>query len=160
MMWRPGAVNVAGVVRVIPSIAVLFLLLPSQGIGFRPSVIALTLLAIPPVLINTQAGMRGVDPATVEAGEGLGMSGFIGCGACSCRWLCLSYWPGCDIAAVEVIASATLATFIGGGWRFHLRRPVAVAQLSFLWGALPVALLAFGTGVGLSYLQRAVAQKG
>jgi osmoprotectant transport system permease protein len=68
-------VNAAGVVRVIPSIAILFLLLPSQGIGFRPSVIALTLLAIPPLLINTEAGMRGVDPATVEAGEGAGHVG-------------------------------------------------------------------------------------
>src|SRR5947208_2297617 len=66
-------VNVVGILRVVPSIAVLFLLLPSQGIGFRPSAIALTLLAIPPLLINTDAGMRGVDPAIVEAGRGLGM---------------------------------------------------------------------------------------
>ena len=72
-LGRP-VVNVMGILRVIPSLAVLFLLLPSQGIGFRPSVIALTLLAIPPLLINTNAGMRAVDPAILEAARGMGMS--------------------------------------------------------------------------------------
>src|SRR5438270_13906323 len=51
-------VNVVGIVRVVPSIAVLFLLRPSQGIGFRPSAIAPALLAIPPRLINPPAGRR------------------------------------------------------------------------------------------------------
>src|SRR5687768_7857372 len=68
------AINVSGFLRVVPPLAVLFLLLPSQGIGFRPSVIALTLLAIPPLLINTDAGMRSVDRAIVEAARGLGMT--------------------------------------------------------------------------------------
>src|SRR6478609_372440 len=55
-------VNLVGFLRVVPPIVVLFLLLPSQGIGFRPAAIALTLLAIPPLLINTDTGMREVDP--------------------------------------------------------------------------------------------------
>src|SRR5690242_4464134 len=69
-----GVLSVVGALRVVPPIIVLFLLLPSQGIGFRPAVIALTLLAIPPLLINTNTGMRGVDPAIIEAGRGMGMS--------------------------------------------------------------------------------------
>ncbi|MDQ3929518.1 MAG: ABC transporter permease, partial [Chloroflexota bacterium] len=103
------AVNFAGVLRVVPSIAVLFLLLPIVGTGFRPSLIALTFLAVPPILINTEVGMRGVAPAIVEAGRGLGMSAW--------RLLWRVQMPlampvvlaGVRRASVEVIASATLA---------------------------------------------------
>jgi len=151
-------VNVVGVVRVIPSIAVLFLLLPSQGIGFRPSVIALTLLAIPPLLINTDTGMRGVSPAIVEAGRGLGMSA---------RQLLLKVQmplalpvilAGVRIAAVEVTASATLATFIGGGGLgdFIYAGLTLSRNDILLVGAVPATLLALGAGAGLGYLQRLV----
>lgn len=151
-------VNVVGVVRVIPSIAVLFLLLPSQGIGFRPSVIALTLLAIPPLLINTDTGMRGVSPAIVEAGEGLGMS---------VRQLLLRVQlplalpvilAGVRIAAVEVIASATLATFIGGGGLGDfIYAGLSLSRNDILLvGAVPAALLALGAGAGIGYLRRLV----
>jgi osmoprotectant transport system permease protein len=151
-------VNVVGVVRVIPSIAVLFLLLPSQGIGFRPSVIALTLLAIPPLLINTDTGMRGVSPAIVEAGQGLGMS---------VRQLLLRVQlplalpvilAGVRIAAVEVIASATLATFIGGGGLGDfIYAGLSLSRNDILLvGAVPAALLALAAGAGIGYLRRLV----
>src|SRR5689334_18886620 len=66
------SVNAMGVLRVIPSLALLFLLLPILHTGFAPSVTALTVLAVPPLLINTEAGMRGVSPAVIEAGRGMG----------------------------------------------------------------------------------------
>ncbi|MDQ6739440.1 MAG: ABC transporter permease subunit, partial [Actinomycetota bacterium] len=75
--WGASArviINAVGVGRVVPSIAVLFLLLPYLGLGFAPALVALTLLACPPILINTDAGMRAVDPAVLEAGRGLGMA--------------------------------------------------------------------------------------
>jgi osmoprotectant transport system permease protein len=156
-------VNAVGIVRVLPSIAVLFLLLPSQGIGFRPAVIALTLLAIPPLLINTDAGLRGVDKAVIEAGRGLGMS--------SWRLLRTVQLPlatpviltGLRIAAVEVVASATLATLIGGGGLGDfIATGLALGQSRYyilLVGAIPVALIALFTEVGLGYLQRSVAAR-
>src|SRR5690349_6527777 len=67
-------INVFGILRVIPSIAVLLVLLPVVGVGFTPALIALTFLAFPPILINTDAGMRGVDDATKEAVRGMGMA--------------------------------------------------------------------------------------
>ena len=67
-------ITVFGSLRLIPSLAVLFLALPYLGLGFRPALFALTLLALPPVLINTYAGIRNVSPAVTEAARGVGMS--------------------------------------------------------------------------------------
>src|ERR671917_681696 len=68
-------VGAVAAVRVIPSLAVILLLLPVFGLGWRPALIALTLLAGPPLVINTDTGLRGVDAATLEAATGLGMTG-------------------------------------------------------------------------------------
>ena len=68
-------INAANALRVIPSLAILFLAQPYLGIGFPPSLVALTVLACPPILINTYAGFRSVDRAVVEAAYGMGMAG-------------------------------------------------------------------------------------
>jgi osmoprotectant transport system permease protein len=104
-----------GTARVVPSLAVLALMLPLIGIGFAPAFVALTLLAIPPIAINVDAGLRSVSPALREAARGLGMS--------ERQIRNRVDWPlampvafaGIRTATVEVIASATLAGFIGGG---------------------------------------------
>jgi osmoprotectant transport system permease protein len=158
---RP-VINVVGIVRVIPSIAVLFvLLLISPEIGFRPSVIALTLLAIPPLLINTDAGMRGVDPATIEAGRGLGMSDWQLLRKVQLPLALPVILAGLRIATVEVIASATLASLIGGGGLgdFIYAGLSLLSTERLLVGAVPAALLALGAEFGLGYLERAVAAR-
>lgn len=152
-------VNTAGILRVIPSLAVLFLLIPWLHTGFRPSAVALTLLAIPPVLINTDAGMRGVDKAVIEAGRGMGMS----------IWRLLSHVQlplampviiaGVRAAAVEVIASASLATLIGGGGLGDfIAQGLSLSDNSILLvGAVPIALLAFIAEFSLARLQQRLA---
>ncbi|MEO6457931.1 MAG: ABC transporter permease [Chloroflexia bacterium] len=156
-------VNAVGIVRVLPSIAVLFLLLPSQGIGFRPAVIALTLLAVPPLLINTDAGMRGVDQAVIEAGRGLGMSAWRLLRKVQLPLAMPVILAGLRIAAVEVVASATLATLIGGGGLGDfISTGLALGKAKYyilLVGAVPVALIALGTELGLGYLQRRVTSR-
>jgi len=67
-------INVFNALRVVPSLAILFLALPYLGLGFFPSVIALIVLAFPPVLINTYTGIRGVSPFIIEAAVGMGMT--------------------------------------------------------------------------------------
>ena len=59
--------NGIGALRAIPSLAIMAAMLPLIGVGFRPALIALTILAIPPMLINTQAGIMAVNPAITEA---------------------------------------------------------------------------------------------
>src|SRR5258707_3273057 len=68
------AVNVSGLMRAIPIIAVLIVFVPIFGIGFLPAIIALIVLGIPPILLNTYTGIRGIDPATIEAAKGMGMT--------------------------------------------------------------------------------------
>ena len=101
--------------RVIPSLAVLFLLIPLVGIGKIPALIALTLLALPPILINTVLGFSDLIPALLEVSLGLGMN------SSQLLWriqlpLALPYiLTGIKLALVELIASTTLAAYIGAG---------------------------------------------
>ena len=62
------------VARVVPSLAVLAIMLPLVGIGFAPALAALTLLAIPPIALGTDIGLSGVPAAVRDAARGLGMT--------------------------------------------------------------------------------------
>lgn len=101
--------------RVIPSLGILFILIPIIGVGRGPALIALVILGLPAILLNTVVGFQEVSPVLVETGIGLGMT----------RWQLLfrvqlplalpHILNGIKLALVEVIASATLATYIGAG---------------------------------------------
>jgi osmoprotectant transport system permease protein len=68
------AIATANVGRTVPSLAVLALVMPILGTGFVPSLFALTLLALPPILINTYTAIRQVEPDIVDAARGMGMT--------------------------------------------------------------------------------------
>ena len=158
---RYGNAVVAAVngLRVIPSLAVLTFMLPLFGLGFIPSLCALTLLAWPPVLINTDIGFRGVAAGVKEAAYGMGMRR----GQVILRIETPLALPvivaGVRTAAVEVIASATLATFIGGGGLgdFIVRGLENNDARSLVLGALCVAALALGAEALLAAAERRVA---
>lgn len=157
--WRPAALvldNAAGIVRVIPALALLFMLIPLLGTGFAPSVVALTVLAIPPLLINTEAGMSAVAPAILEAGRGMGMTYPLLLWRVQLPLALPVMLAGVRIAALEVLASATLATFIGGGGLGDFISSGLSQSKTYilLVGAVPVSLMAVGTEIGLGYLQR------
>jgi osmoprotectant transport system permease protein len=110
-----GIIGAVAAIRVIPSLAVILLLLPVFGLGWRPALVALTLLAGPPLVINTDAGLRGVDPATLEAATGLGMTGSQRFWRVKLPLALPVIVAGVRSATVEVIGSATLAAFVGAG---------------------------------------------
>jgi osmoprotectant transport system permease protein len=153
--------NLAGLLRVLPSVALLFLLLPSQGIGFRPAAIALAVLAIPPLLINTDAGLRSVDPAIREAAQGMGMSAIQRLRRVELPLALPVMLAGLRIATVEVVASATLATLIGGGGLGDfIAAGLALSRPDILLvGALPVAALALLAELLLTGGQRLAARR-
>jgi osmoprotectant transport system permease protein len=137
-------INIFNVFRVIPSLAILFLALPYLGLGFLPSLVALTVLAFPPVLINTYAGIRGVDSFVIEAASGMGMTRGQVLNQIEIPLAVPAIVTGIRIASVEVISSATLASFIGGGGLGDfITRGFALYNVPvMLVGAIPVALLA------------------
>ncbi|MFB6715993.1 MULTISPECIES: ABC transporter permease [unclassified Streptomyces] len=111
------AVNLSNIGRAVPTFAVLVLLLltPIGGHGEWPTVIALVLFAVPPLLTNAYVGMREVDRDVVRAARGMGMTGWqlmLGVEVPLALPLILT---GVRIAAVQLVATATLAALAGGG---------------------------------------------
>jgi osmoprotectant transport system permease protein len=148
-----GALNVA---RVVPSLAVLAIMLPLIGIGFWPALVALSLLAMPPIAINTDLGLRGVPPALTDAARGLGMSERQIRQRVSWPLALPVVFSGIKTATVEVIASATLAAFIGGGGlgEYIINGLAAGDTAQLLEGAVAVGLLALGADAGLALIER------
>ncbi|MFG2760620.1 ABC transporter permease [Streptomyces wuyuanensis] len=111
------AVNLSNVGRAVPVFAVLalFMVTPLRSAGYVPTIIALVLFAVPPLLTNAYVGMREVDRSVVEAARGMGMSGrqlFVRVE------LPLAYpmvMTGLRSAAVQVVATATIAAMVGQG---------------------------------------------
>jgi osmoprotectant transport system permease protein len=155
---RGAGLAAIGVARVIPSLAVLALMLPLLGVGFLPALAALVLLAIPPIVINTELGLRGVPQSIGEAARGLGMSA---------RQIRRRVeWPlalpvvfaGIRTATVEVIASATLAAFIGGGGlgEYIVNGLAEADTQQLLEGALAVGALALSAEALLGRIERSL----
>ncbi|MFK8911318.1 ABC transporter permease [Streptomyces sp. YS-3] len=111
------AVNISNVGRAVPVFAVLGLLMltPLRKEGYAPTIIALVLFAVPPLLTNAYVGMREVDRSVVEAARGMGMSG----GQLFARVELPLAYPlimiGVRSAAVQVVATATIASMVGLG---------------------------------------------
>lgn len=168
--WRggPALVGIVSAARVIPSISVLFLLYPyRREIGqiapfwdrnFVLALIALTLLAGPPLIINTDAALRGVSPSVLENAQGLGMTGPQVFAKVQLPLSLPVITSGVRTAAIEVIASATFAAFIGVGTlgRFITSGLTLYDFSLLLVGAIPVTLLALGAEASLAGLQRLV----
>ncbi|WP_328334604.1 ABC transporter permease [Streptomyces sp. NBC_00455] len=111
------AVNLSNVGRAVPTFAVLVLLLltPLGRHGDWPTIIALVLFAVPPLLTNAYVGMREVDQDVVRAARGMGMTGRQLLFRVELPLASPLILTGMRIAAVQLVATATLAALAGGG---------------------------------------------
>ncbi|MGW5860959.1 ABC transporter permease [Streptomyces sp. NPDC055239] len=111
------AVNISNVGRAVPTFAVLVLLLltPIGQWGEGPTVVALVLFAVPPLLTNAYVGMRGVDRSVVQAARGMGMTGRQMLWRVELPLAMPLVLSGVRIAAVQLVATATIAALAGGG---------------------------------------------
>ncbi|MFF7330175.1 ABC transporter permease [Streptomyces sp. NPDC090306] len=111
------AVNISNVGRAVPTFAVLVLLLltPVGDWGEGPTVVALVLFAVPPLLTNAYVGMRGVDQDVVRAARGMGMTGRQVLFRVEMPLSLPLVLNGVRIAAVQLVATATIAALAGGG---------------------------------------------
>ncbi|CQR25734.1 proline/glycine betaine ABC transport system,periplasmic component [Streptococcus varani] len=101
--------------RVIPSLGVLFILIPLIGVGHFPALIALLILALPPILLHTIVGFSEVSASLIETGLGMGMTKRQLLGKVTFPLALPHVLNGIKLALIEIIASATLATYIGAG---------------------------------------------
>ncbi|MFE0137153.1 ABC transporter permease [Streptomyces sp. NPDC059037] len=111
------AVNISNIGRAVPTFAVLVLLLltPVGRWGEGPTVVALVLFAVPPLLTNAYVGMRGVDRSIVQAARGMGMTGRQMLWRVELPLAMPLVLSGVRIAAVQLVATATIAALAGGG---------------------------------------------
>jgi osmoprotectant transport system permease protein len=154
-------VSVANIGRAIPTFAVLIIFIMWLGLGDEPIIIALTLLAIPPILTNTYVGIQQVDPDTIESARGMGMTGGQIVGGIEVRLAAPVIVAGLRTAAVTVVATATLAAVPGGGGLGRIIVDgLAVRDLPQVFsGALLVALLAIAVEIVFAGLRRWVSPR-
>jgi osmoprotectant transport system permease protein len=151
--------NGVGAARAVPSMAIMAAMLPLIGTGFMPALVALTILAIPPILINTQAGLTSVDDGIIEAARGMGMGEAQVVRQVQIPLALPIIIAGLRIATVEVVASATIGAIIGAGGLGEfifagLSLGPAYLHLVLL-GAITVALLTLIAELTLNGAERA-----
>jgi len=156
------AINTANIGRTLPSLAVLALMMPILGTGFAPALFALTLLALPPILLNTYTAIRQVDPDTIDAARGMGMTAIEIVRKVKLPIAIPIIFAGIRTAAIQVISGAVLAAYIGGGGLgdFITAGIAMMAVPQLLVGAVPATLLALGADALFASVQRAITPKG
>lgn len=151
---------IANLGQAIPGIGLLVLLFAFLGLGVLPTVIALVIYGLLPVLRNTVTGIQGVDPAAVDAARGMGMT----------RWQALMrvqvplasplIFAGLRTALVLIIGTATLGNFIGGGGLGDvIAAGINNSDRMVFVGAVMVAALALLADWGLSMIERVAVPK-
>ena len=158
-------ISVANLGRAVPSFGLLVLFVILFGLrlawpaSVRPSIIlALVLLAIPPILTNTYVGIQGVDADLLEASRGMGMAESQVLRRIEIPLAAPLIVAGLRIAAVQVVATATLAAIVAGGGlgRYIIDGFATFDRVRIFGGAVLVALLAIATELAFGILQRAV----
>lgn len=155
---RGAVLAASGIGRTLPSLAVLMLLLPWLGVGTLPAVIALALLAIPPIVIGVEVAIRGVPNAALDAASGMGMTPLQRFARVVVPLALPVSFVGFRTATTETIASATLATFVGaGGLGDEIVRGLQTDDPALLFaGAATVAALALAADLALGAAGRAM----
>ena len=157
-------ITTANVIQTIPSLALFGFLLTAPWIGERSgrlAILALALYALLPLIRNTYVGIKGVDPAVIEAARGMGMTNK------QILWqielpLSLSVIiAGLRVAIVLSIGVATIAAAIGAGGlgEFIFRGLAMVNNAVILAGAIPAALLAIAADASLGWLEKRLSSR-
>lgn len=153
--WISGPFQI---LRVVPSLAVLVLLIPVMGTGVPPALVALTILAVPPILLNTIVGFREVPAFMIECARGIGMDEKQVFRKVRVPLTMPMILAGVRTGMVEAIASATLAAKIGaGGLGEIIFTGLGLYRLDMLIiGGVAVAVLSLGCGLIFDLITRRI----
>lgn len=149
----------ANIIQTIPSLALFGFLLPVPWLGERAdrlAILALTLYALLPMIRNTYTGIRGVDPAVVEAGRGMGLTDMQLLFQVELPLALSVILSGVRVALVISVGLATIAAAIGAGGlgEFIFRGLAMVDNRVILAGAIPAAVLALLADLSVGWLER------
>ena len=155
-------IGIANVVQTIPSLALFAFAIPLLGIGTSPALFALCLYALLPIIKNTLIGIHNVDPAIIDAANGMGMSKFQILFKIEVPISIAVIMAGIRIATVTGIGIATIATLIGAGGLGDIIY-AGISMLNYemiIVGALVSALLALLADFLLGLCEKKLTSKG
>ena len=155
------AINLSNVGRAVPTLALVAFFVAFLGVGLLNVTVALTLLAIPPILTNTYVGVQQVDHEVVDAARGQGLTGAQVLRGIELPLALPLIMDGVRISTVNVIATAALAPLAGAS---SLGDPIIAygvyGDTGRLAGSIMVALLAISADLGIAALGRAATPAG
>jgi osmoprotectant transport system permease protein len=156
------AVNLTNLGRAIPTLGIIILVFILAGFGIVPVLVALTALAVPPIVTNSYVGVRSIDPEVREAAEGMGMRGRQVLWKVELPVAMPLIMAGIRTSTVQVVATATLAAYVGlGGLGRYLIDGFSQRDLpEVVGGAILVAVLALLIELALGRLQTLVVSRG
>ncbi|HEV2029440.1 MAG TPA: ABC transporter permease [Candidatus Dormibacteraeota bacterium] len=156
------AINISNVGRAVPSFAILVIAFQVFGLGDVPIILALTALAVPPMVTNSYVALREVDPDVKDAARGMGYRELAQLLRVELPLAVPLIMAGVRTSAVQVVATATLAALIAGGGlgRYIVDGLARSDNPRTLAGALLVAALALTTELLLAGLQRVLVPRG
>jgi osmoprotectant transport system permease protein len=157
--WAKPIIGIANVLQTIPSLAMFGFLLPLPWLGehaARIAIVALTAYALLPILRNTYAGIRGINPAVLEVARALGLTDRQRLFKVELPLAASFILAGLRTATVTCVGIATIAAAVGAGGlgEFIFRGVASVDNRLVLAGAIPAALLALAADGGLGLLER------
>ena len=157
--WANPVITVANVLQTIPSLAMFGFLLPLPWLGDRAAriaILALTAYALLPILRNTYAGIRGIEPSILEVARALGLTSRQLLFKVELPLAASFILAGLRTATVTCVGIATIAAAVGAGGLGELifRGVASVDNRLVLAGAIPAALLALGADAALGLLER------
>ncbi len=156
------AINLTNLGRAIPSLGIIILVFTLVGFGIVPVLVALIALAVPPIVTNSYIGVRSVDRDVRDAAEGMGMRGRQVLWEVELPVATPLIMAGIRTSAVQVVATATLAAFVGlGGLGRYLIDGLSQRDLAqVVGGAILVAVLSLLTELVLGRVQALVVPEG
>jgi osmoprotectant transport system permease protein len=155
-------ITVGNSARALPTLGVLIMVVLGVGIGVIPALVALVVLAVPPILTTAYAGVRAVDPAVVDAAQGMGLTGWQIVRRVEIPLAMPLLIAGFRTATLMVISTATIAAYValGGLGRFIVDGYALQDYPQMLGGGLLVAAMAVTVDLALAALQRQVTSPG
>ncbi len=151
---------IGSVTQVIPSLALLALLIPIFGLGFKPALVALSIYALLPIVQNTYTGIISIAPEYMDLARSLALKPWTIISRVQVPMALATIIAGIRTSSVICIGAATLATFVGAGGLGDLIKAGIDLNSNYMiaLGAVPAALLALAVSYALSLIEKQLGQ--